>query len=62
MKKCKTTLNKDFSEASFENLNLKNISKRLVSCSDDKTIKTWDLNTTECLNTLIGHTEEVWCI
>ena len=29
---------------------------KLISCSGDKTIKIWDLNTGKCLKTLKGHT------
>ena len=32
---------------------------RLASCSYDKTIKIWDLNDNQCLQTLTGHTESV---
>ena len=31
--------------------------QRLVSCSDDLSIKIWDLETNECLKTLRGHTK-----
>ena len=27
----------------------------LCTCSYDKTIKIWDLKTTNCINTLVGH-------
>ena len=30
--------------------------------SDDKTIKIWSLETGQCLKTLIGHTNCVWCM
>ena len=29
---------------------------KLISCSNDKTIKIWDLNSYQCLQTLEGHT------
>ena len=32
---------------------------RLVSCSNDKTIRIWDVHSTECIQTLRGHTEGV---
>jgi WD40 repeat protein len=34
---------------------------RFATCSWDKTIKLFDLNTYECIRTLIGHLCEVWC-
>ena len=34
----------------------------LVSCSDDKTIKVWDLNRGACIKTLTGHLDVVFCI
>ncbi|MBS1988024.1 WD40 repeat domain-containing protein [Candidatus Dependentiae bacterium] len=35
---------------------------RLVSCSKDKTIKIWDLDTNRCVAILEGHTSSVKCI
>jgi WD40 repeat protein len=35
---------------------------RIISCSDDKTIKIWDINTGECITTLNGHLDWVYCI
>lgn len=32
---------------------------RIASCSDDKTIKIWNLKTGECIATLEGHTDDV---
>ena len=32
---------------------------RVVSCSDDKTIKVWDLDTGKCLATIKGHTKGI---
>ena len=32
---------------------------RLVSCSNDKTIRIWDVHSTECIQTLRGHTDGV---
>ncbi len=32
---------------------------QLISCSDDKSIKIWDIEETGCLNTLLGHEAEV---
>ena len=34
----------------------------LASASYDRTIKIWDVNTGECLQTLAGHTEVVWTL
>jgi WD40 repeat protein len=35
---------------------------RFATCSDDKTIKLFDLNIFECIRTFIGHQDIVWCI
>ena len=35
--------------------------RRVVSGSDDKTAKVWDVATGECVATLAGHSEMVWC-
>lgn len=35
---------------------------KLISGSRDKTIKIWNLNTFECENTLLGHTNDVLCL
>ncbi|KAK8808496.1 hypothetical protein WA158_008397 [Blastocystis sp. Blastoise] len=32
---------------------------RIITCSDDKTIKVWDLKKSKCIGTLIGHTSFV---
>jgi WD40 repeat protein len=37
-------------------------SSQIASCSEDKQIKLWDLETNECLRTLIGHTDYVSCL
>ncbi len=37
-------------------------SSQIFSCSDDKTIKLWNLETNECLKTFIGHTNQVNCL
>ena len=31
----------------------------LVSCSDDSTIKAWNLESNECIKTLFGHTSSI---
>jgi WD40 repeat protein len=31
----------------------------VVSCSDDKTVRVWDVSRGECINTLTGHEDEV---
>lgn len=33
---------------------------RIVSGSDDNTLKVWSANTGKCLRTLLGHTGGVW--
>ena len=35
--------------------------RRVVSASDDKTLKVWDVATGECLATLQGHSSDVRC-
>ncbi len=35
--------------------------RRVVSASDDKTLKVWDVATGECLATLEGHSSWVRC-
>ncbi len=35
---------------------------KLISCSDDKTIKIWNVDTGKCLHTLLGHTNWVFCL
>ena len=45
----------------FGKLNL-NHKQKLISCSDDETIKSWDLETNECLKILNGHTASISCL
>ncbi|KAJ3211676.1 hypothetical protein HDU67_004355 [Dinochytrium kinnereticum] len=35
---------------------------KLVTASLDKTVKVWSIDTGECLKTLFGHEEGVWCV
>ena len=35
--------------------------QRVVSGSNDKTVKVWDVATGECVATLAGHSKSVWC-
>jgi WD40 repeat protein len=32
---------------------------KVVSCSDDKTVRVWNVSRGECINTLTGHNGEV---
>jgi WD40 repeat protein len=42
---------------------IKNVSSsQIASCSDDKTIKLWNLEKNECFKTFTGHTNEVRCL
>ena len=36
--------------------------RRIVSASDDKSLKLWDVATGACLATLKGHSESVWSV
>jgi WD40 repeat protein len=36
--------------------------ERFVTCSQDKILKLFDLNTCECIRTFKGHTNEAWSI
>ena len=53
---------KSFQDDSFGSLKLANQPRKLVSCSEDHTIKIWDLESTECVAILKGHTEQVMCL
>ena len=35
---------------------------KVTSGSNDKTIKIWDTITGNCLKTILGHTDKVYCI
>ena len=35
-------------------------SKKLVTCSKDKFIRVWDLDTQHCLQTVGGHHNKIW--
>ena len=35
---------------------------RLVSASEDQTIKLWNIESGECVGTLSGHTKAVWAL
>ena len=62
MEKCSFVAKKDFDISSFGTLNLRSLNRYLASCSDDKTIKLWDLETKECIRTFEGHTDKINCI
>jgi WD40 repeat protein len=32
---------------------------KIVSCSNDNTVRVWDVSRGECINTLTGHKDEV---
>ena len=38
------------------------INNIIISSSDDRTIKIWDINTAKCINTFNGHTEAVYSV
>ena len=46
----------------FGDLNLNESKTRLISCSDDSTIKIWNLESFKCEQTLDEHTDVVWRI
>ena len=52
--------NFDFQEAGFGKLILNN--QLLMSSSHDDSIKVWDLETNECVKTLVGHSNRVLCL
>ena len=33
---------------------------QIITCSNDKTIKIWDINTSNCKKTLLGHSSDVF--
>lgn len=35
---------------------------KVISCSHDRTIKIWNLNSGQCINTFLGHSKDVACI
>jgi WD40 repeat protein len=35
---------------------------KIISCSDDKTIKVWDIDSGISLNTLEGHVNFIYCL
>ena len=51
---------KNFKASSFGILNEGD--QKLISCSKDKCIQIWDLESNECLNKLEGHAKEVLCL
>ncbi|ANB12036.1 Met30p [Sugiyamaella lignohabitans] len=56
-----TNSNTGFS-ANDSQTNIKNRPTHLLTSSLDNTIKLWDIETGECVRTLFGHAEGVWCI
>ena len=57
--KCAFEAKKGFEVESFGALNLRTLNIFLVSCSDDKCIKLWDLETKECIRTIEDHTTAI---
>ena len=51
----------NLSTSIFGSLNLKK-SRHLVSSSYDSTIKIWDLDSNDCVRTLVGHSKQVRCL
>ncbi|KAI5172027.1 transducin (beta)-like 1 [Nematocida sp. LUAm3] len=41
---------------------LKSVEDTLISCSDDKTVKLWNVKSSSAMGTLSGHTKEVYAI
>ena len=35
---------------------------RLASCSKDRSVRVWDVGTGECVQTLEGHEDPVYCV
>ena len=60
--KCSFVSKKGFGVESFGALNLRTLNRLLVSCSRDKCIKLWDLETKECIRTIEDHTGEITSI
>jgi WD40 repeat protein len=36
--------------------------QKLISCSEDLTLKLWDIRTGQCLHTLVGHQKPIWSV
>ena len=56
------TPNLCYADKIFGELKLNETITKFISCSNDKTIKIWDLETFECLQTLNGHNDSIWRI
>ena len=57
--KCSFAPKREFGVESCGALNLRTLDRLLVSCSNDKCIKLWDLETYECIRTIEDHAGQI---
>ena len=51
-----------FSHFTSDRFKIQKKNGNIVSCSQDNSIKVWDIANGTCLSTLNGHTGTVWCV